>query len=891
MQMELYNNTCITVDGKLDEPAWANAREITGLKTLLGKGGQPEKAKTTIKILPCADRVYFGIRCDETDMSQERLKAVGEVHSVWLTDNVELFLSPIGSAFEFYHIGITMFDKVDFQYYTENGGIQPDPYKPDFRHAVYIGDDFWSVELELPLTMFYMTEQNQWSDTWLCNFCRNRTMRLDGVGKWTDIAYTWCDMVSNFFEFEKLRPISGFPMRNAEDAVRIVSAFADITAQDETGYRGTMTVKVQNPVDQEFVFTSEFADTKTVQMAAGENEIAVPCVFANYGRQSVDLCLTRSSDGKVFKRYYPVFVEYVPIKLHLTKPEYRCNFYPGQDNTTVTGTVFAADTITMKLEGPGLATQVIAPNADGSFAFDTAGFEHGDAFLTVTAGEHQLVQKIRNLPPAERMMAWISGGNLVVNGKPTLRMDQYAKGFHTGERLMRRLDTQEFSMMTNLPGARGELDPRRMLAAIGLSDDITRDGSPREEVFREIDKVIAANKDRDFVAYYMIDEPECHGFSPVYVKYMYDYIAQQDPYHVVMTASRTAVNFINCYDWVEAHPYINPVVIDGKRSYGRSINTVGSYVHALAKLGRTDKCIGFMPTGYSTRYFNQYGVYPTFDEMICHIWAGMIPGGKTVCSYVCSDLDDRPCVREGTKFVFSSFETLQKYILFAKRTDLLKTLSVHAVRYDLDGESMFVVVNMTGEPQTVTVPGIEGQWHAFRSEQKIAGNTFELAPLQVIIGTTEVMDAGMSTYEQVKAQVDAEEHARTHSGNKLVDKQDEIEITTTNSAGTVFKHFYKMLDGMYGNYAWDYAGKDTKFVELNLTKVKPTFQKVVVHGFQVADATLMVRNNGELSTPELAEMTNDEWSTTFILKEPVCPDCLRVEFGAPRIEIYEIEAF
>ena len=889
--MKLYDKNLITLDGKLDEPVWAELKTYSGFKGPLQEGGIPETAKTSFKILPCEDRIIFGVHCEEPDMSRFDDPKNAE-SSIWYTGSLEFFLAPSGSTFEFYQIVVSPYGKIATKFYSEKGVIQPDPYQPDFRHVIYKGENFWSAEIEMPLTMFYMTAQDQWRTTWLFNLCRNRLERRDGVGTYYQANYSWADVAGNFCNPEFYVPVDGFPMRAAEDALRIVSAAVDITAEGEDGYTGNMTVKVQCPENCEYIFSSDAAENMTITLNEGENEFDVPCRFPEFGRHYVELCLTRVRDGKEFRRHYPVRIEYIPIKLKVTKPEYRCNFYPGQDHSSINGTVFAADPITMKLEGAGIETQVITPNADGTFTFDTAGFEIGDAVLTITAGEHEIVQKIRNLPPTEHTMAWISNGNLVINGKATLRRDLYAQGYHTGEQLMRKLETEEFATLTRVGGARGELNPLWIFKQAGVSEDVTQDIVPCDAVFQAIDKIIEANKDRDFVYYYMIDEPECYGYSPIYMKHMYDYIAEKDPYHVIMSACRNAVDYINCYDWIEAHPYINPIVRDGKRSLGRTIDTLGSFVHALARLNRPDKCIGFMPTGYSYRYFNIYADYPTFDEMICHVWAGMVAGGKTLWSFACHDLADRPCMYEGTKFVFTSFEALDKYILHGKRSDLLKTQTVHAVRYDLDNQKMFAIVNLINEPQTVTVEGIEGvKWNTFRGERKITGNTFELKPYEVIIATTDVMDEGLATYEQTKALVDQQEYERCNSGSVFFGRDLDIEVTTNDSKGMKYKRFYKMFDGMKGNYAWSYASEKPKFVELDLTKVKKPFSKVVVHGFQVDKAELMVRNGGELTTPEVAEMHTDEWSTTIVLKQAVNPECLRLEFGGPRVEIYEIEAF
>jgi len=41
----------------------------------------------------------------------------------------------------------------------------------------------------------------------------------------------------------------------------------------------------------------------------------------------------------------------------------------------------------------------------------------------------------------------------------------------------------------------------------------------------------------------------------------------------------------------------------------------------------------------------------------------------------------------------------------------------------------------------------------------------------------------------------------------------------------------------------------------------------------------------------VAEVLTEEFSTTYILKEAVCPDALRLEFHQEYVELYEIDVF
>ena len=883
MELKKYDN-CVTIDGRLDEPVWDTAEVYSGLKTFRGQNSQPIPVETTFKILQFEDRVIIGAKCMETDMATVVKNHV--LHSLWTNDAIELFLSPTGNSFEFYQYVISVGNQRASMFYSEAGQIQPDPYAPDWKTAVYHGEDFWSVEVELPLIAFYMTDNDAWRSKWRVNFCRDRVNQTSGSCNY----YTWSDMDDGYFQSTNFRFIDGFPMRPKANSVQISEASLNIAGRGETGFVGTMTVKTVNPETAEFEFSSSATETRIVKLNAGVNEITVPCAFESDGRKRVMLQLKRLSDGLVFKRWYPVRVDYEDIRMEFTLPEYRNNFYPGQDYSKVVGKVTAAKPVTLKLEGPGIPTTELTPDAEGNFVFETPDFEIGTAWLTATIEGCELKKKIRRLAPTGRQMSWISGGNLVVDGEPVLRRNMYAEYYRGGAAFDRRYDADDLHQTKKIRGNVGHMGPDYTLQQLGMSVAETKtDVKPCKTVFDKIDEIMESHKGKDFTYYYLSDEPECRGLSPIYLRYLYEYIADKDPYHVVLMACRAADRYQICSDWLETHPYINPQESPEKgRYYGRPIHSVGSFVDCAAKLNRPDKCIGFLPTCFAYKWSNIYSDYPNFEEMVCHTWAAMLPGGKTLWPYAYHDLNDRASLYEGTRYIFSSFEALDQLILFAKRTDLVKNQQVHAVLYELNDEKMFAVANMTREPQKVTLDGISGTWHEFRHNRTISGNTFELKPLEVLIGTTEVKDAGLPTYEETAALIDKLEYERTHRGSLLFDRHHDIPVTTSARSGGTR---YKMFDGILDNHGWEDVGDKDKFYEIDLTKVQPTFQKVIVYGYNVDTMELKVRNGGELSVPPIAEVRKEEFSTTFLLNKAICPEGLRLEFNAHKVELYEIEVF
>ena len=198
---------------------------------------------------------------------------------------------------------------------------------------------------------------------------------------------------------------------------------------------------------------------------------------------------------------------------------------------------------------------------------------------------------------------------------------------------------------------------------------------------------------------------------------------------------------------------------------------------------------------------------------------------------------------------------------------------------------MFVLANLEDEPRTVTLDGISGTWYNFRHGGKITGNTFQLKPYEVVIGTSKVRDAGLPTYQETAELVEKLEYQRTHTGSVFFDRHCDMLIN-----GSIANARYKLFDGISDNFAWACSGAG-KYLEMDISKFKPTFSKVVLHGFQIEDTELKVRNNSELSVPEIKEVKNEQFSKTYILAEPITPDCLRFEFPEHRVEVYEIEAF
>ena len=887
MENKFFEKGCVTIDGRLDDPIWESV-EAQGSFTMTryhGNGeNKPSPQETYFKMIRCEDRIYIGVYCEECDM--EYVRSTCNLYGTWITDSLEFWFAPSGNDFATYQFAVTFSGVTATNFYSERGTIQPDRYAPDWKSAVYHGENFWSAEVEIPLTAFYMTPNDIWTDKWLMNVGRARSYRCDGYQRH---FLSWSKLQIGFNEAHNYNTVGGFPMRPVSDDIRIVSAITEIEKEDEKGFHGSMIVKTLNAVDGEFEFVSDFSEPATVSLKAGANEFKVPCCVPECGRPKTGLCLKRICDGKEFKRYYPMRVTFEPIQLKFTLPEFRTNFYPGQDYSKIVGTAIAAKPVTLHLEGPGIEPQTIHPDAEGNFVFETPNFEVGEAKLTVSNEDKTIVKTMRRLAPTGHTMTWISGGNLIIDGEPTFSRHYYATYYAGGEAFKKHFDNTEMYITKKTDDQEGMLQPDGFLRDIGdkSNAETHEDIVPSQLAFDYVDQLIENNKDRDFTHYYLSDEPECRNVSPIYLQHLYEYIREKDPYHVIHVVSTACDTLLNCADWFATHPYIDPYDReDGVRIHHRPFNTMGKYVDDIALLNRPDKCVGFLPTCFGGLKFHK-NPYPTFEEYVGHTWAGIMHGAKTLEPYAYHDLNDRASIYEGSRYIFSSIIALEDILLFAKRTTLLRTQEVDCVLYEHGDEQMFVLVNMTKDPQKVTIDGLKGEWYNFRHEGMITGNSFDLKPMEVVIGTSKVRDEGLATYEEIEKLINEKEHERVSRGNLLFERHDDIECT-----GTVPVDCRKLVDGVPTNFGWLCAEKGEKFAELDLTKVAPKFTKVAVHGYNIADMDIKLRFNGELVAPEVTEKQTEEYTTTFLLKDAVAPDALRLEFHAEEfVELYEIEVF
>ncbi|MBQ2631338.1 MAG: hypothetical protein IJG13_16800 [Kiritimatiellae bacterium] len=884
----------VKIDGQLDEAAWRsarweggflvpNARKVNGVRT--------PQCRTEFAILADADNVYVGIRAYHDGM--DYMKGMPR-NSKWGAEGVEVYLSPDGTAFNFYQFLVTYQGDTYAMYYSEYGAIRPDPYGPRWESRIADADYGYSVEMRFPLSAFYMTRNDRWSDTWKVNVGRS-LRRCANVGAKSGGEYScWCDVDYAFADSFCFRSISGFPMRKASGDLYISAAVAEPRGVKDGKPIGDIVMSIFASEGGAFTVFTPYSRPELIELKVGGNSVAIPASFPPNARYQTWFSVRRESDGSICEREYPLKVDYQPIRLKLTKPGFRDNFYPGQDSSAVEGRVEALSgaPVRLTLKGPGLKETTVKPSADGSFHFDTAGFADGDATLTAASGDETLTKRIRKLPPlpAGRHATWIENGNLMFDGKPVARRNIYAEGFMGGKAFDEKYKSDDLHLTKEITCI-ANLDIRDLDKNIVFTE-AQQDCMPSRRVLDWLDKQIARSwtdrKDRCY--YYIVDEPECHGISDVYMRHIYEYVAEKDPYHVISCCSRAGETYIDIADWFETHPYINPHMdANGKRIYTRDFNTIGSSVDAFKPQDHPDKCIGGTPTCFAYAGCD----YPTFEEYLLNCWCEFVRGAKTMYPYAYHDLGDRPTLYEGTRYLFESMQALEDVLLFGRRETLARTDDYECALWTMPaGDRVFALLNFTQKSLTVNLPKLCGNYREFRGSRTFENpKSIALAPLESLVACEKARDAGLKPLVQVAKEIADAEYARTHRGNQLAGRHGDFDVTTsTKRRGAWVDDAVKAFDGTTNVLAWyDAADYREKFYQLGFSKFTPKFREIRVFGRPVAGLKVKMLVDGEWQSPPPAGVEVAGDCATVRFAKTFAPEKLRLEFPKGRVELYEIE--
>ena len=178
------------IDGRLDDPQWANAAVIPYF--LLLPSNEPPSKPTEVRVFYTSKALYVGYDCHESAMDKITAGARNRDDDVWSDDCIELFICPgTGLAPYFHLITNTLGTQYDSVY--REVGVSDPGYNSDWTVRASVGKDGWRAEFEIPFSAVNLAGVAP-GDSWFVNFCRGEEPASENS--------SWSSLLKRFHEPE-----------------------------------------------------------------------------------------------------------------------------------------------------------------------------------------------------------------------------------------------------------------------------------------------------------------------------------------------------------------------------------------------------------------------------------------------------------------------------------------------------------------------------------------------------------------------------------------------------------------------------------------------------------------------------------------------------------------
>ena len=908
----------------LDGKDWRDVPEQSGFHCLQASGKKTPSAQTKFKVAADRDNLYIDILCHEKQMN--RLRRSKDASKLWSSDTIEIFFAPGGQPDEFYQFAVSAGNLRFSMFYGEGGAIQPDPYLPFWTSKVFYGKEHWKLQIKIPFSAFYMTRNTKWKSEWLLNIARTRFPVREHS--------TWSPLKSGFRESGGFRKFKGFPRRSAEQDVAVRKVDPVIKNYINGIYSGSLHLAVDANSEAAGKYELRIEEPQgkssvhTIYLKSGLNQIVlkkVEFLRRREGKTNLKLSFKAAKNGTSFGRYYPVDIIYRPIQLELTSPGYKKAFYPGQDFSSICGKIKLnisdeqkkKSEIQLSITGSQLTEKTLTFQADKEtipFKFDSSKLpEGGKAILSANILDNGKIIAstdcvVTRLPENNGSMIWIENNVLIKNGKPWYPRTIYARGYLGGTLFQERYLADQLG---ETEVKRRNISPGQLITGLE-SREATRDIKPCPELFEKIRKVVnKAKVDPEFDFYYICDEPEYRNISPVYLKYIYDFVSDLDPYHPLMMCTTAGDKYLDTADVFTPHPYLNPIVSDGKRILAIPVDRVRNYLQNVTRANRKDKVVGFTGQFFSYKFSNILSDYPTWEELESSNWSAIVHGSRFHFPYAYHDLGDRPHIYEGYRYFNQSITALES-LLLSNRKYPVKTVDPEKMIDTLlveDGNAaLLIVVNLKNDPQNTVVFAERLKRYSslfeFRGDgtKKIVNGTLKLAlkPYECVILTSKKLYTNLKTLKQFLAEIEKMEKIRSSRGNLLFGKGAATEVDSSNPCGfnnsllSMLQQRNKLFDGTLDMLAWQSKTySKNNWYELNFRKNPPRFSKVRLYGHRMGEPSVKIWKFGEWKILTPAKTTKTKHSVMLDFGEEQRSVKVHITFpdkvANKPIELYEIE--
>lgn len=883
----------ITIDGKLDEPAWTTGPWITTFR-MTGTGEKPPVGTTSA--LRFDDRnLYYAVVCDEPDMDKLKADADQRDKGVWGDDCVELMLDVTGFRNEYAHIIVnargTVFDSMR----SEGGNRNDEAWDADIQVATQRGKDQWTVELAIPLAdlgLGWHSNRRPW------NMLAARARRTQGDQQ----LYTHIPNNGAFHEPKTFGPLE---LKEA-DLKPFIWEFpgmleAQLTRTDKGKYEYRIRWYVKNLTGKHRVLNvratltglGEKATAETTVTPKGDRtafDLTLPVEETGKGVLELVLADTRKPDVPLVRRRMTVRLKYEPLRITVTRPFYRNNIYATQDIDRLeargrldipAGNLAEPLPVKVKLvvkganADPVVQSSLSASEETFAFSLDLPDLAEGDYELltTVTLPDGRDVidrQTLRKLPAVKTEWRIDRDLRLLRNGKPILpygmfgydgqhRRDVAAEGF-TGVHVYHTANWPVERLFKYLDGALAEgmyvlVDP--------FPWDVYRRNTRKPLTDEEAEKlrkrVNAIKHHPAILGWYASDEPDLGKMSHERFLRIYEVLRETDPYHPVI---QLPAYIYGIYDWVDTcdvlmpDPY--PRFLEGSEPAKPLVMTT-HYMTACRNASNGRKAWWIVPQAFdwADQYANSRP--PTFVELRCQQLQAFIGGARGLMWFTDRHRENSVEMALGLPFLGREAKLLREALLAPEQpqsvaVDAPKPNHLHATLRKVGDHRFVLAVNtLPGEQKNValTVQDLPAGELYVVSENR----TVSVGEDGVIrddfgkygghVYTTDPSFAFGQTLAAVQARIDMHKAKLVKPGN-LAHRSTgaTLELSSRGQWGASPKHLHDGYDGM----AWyDSTPEPGVYWQVNLPEPADV-GRVVLLGSNVEEYRIQVRVGDEWQT-------------------------------------------
>ena len=195
-----------TVDG---DPAWAGLPQGVGFHVLGGRSAAPDE--TSFRMAFTDKALYVAFVCKEPDVTNVAAISKDGGSAIWREDGVEAFILPRGAAEIFQVVVNAAGARINYRLDAGDPEMVGAAPLAASRAAAFKGDDFYSIEIEIPFESLGRTPGD--GDVWTGNLCRNVNLGPDH----TNENFSWAHTISRYcepgrfaqFVFHRERPATG----------------------------------------------------------------------------------------------------------------------------------------------------------------------------------------------------------------------------------------------------------------------------------------------------------------------------------------------------------------------------------------------------------------------------------------------------------------------------------------------------------------------------------------------------------------------------------------------------------------------------------------------------------------------------------------------------------